>query len=489
MRKYLIGVVFLCSVVTVSAQTYNNEWINFSQTYYKFKVGSNGLYRISQPALSAIGLGNTPAQHFQLWRNGKETALYTSVPTGTLGVSDYIEFYGQMNDGLADKQLYKYDSLQMSDKWSLYTDTAAYFLSVNTVGTNKRLLNIANDVAGNILPPETGFTYRLQKFYKNKQNPGYCVDYGELLYSASYETGECWTSNDITPGSLIDNNTLYLDNTGSPATLDAVVAGNASALRSVKVKINGAILADTLVNGFSIKRFHITNIPLSTFTAGNANIEFVNSGSSGDKIVVSGYELKYPRLFNFGGLSQFSFEMPAGPSKYIQVSNFIFGTTPPILIDLTDNIRLTGDVSGSTVRFVLPALASPASFILLNSEAANIKNIQNFTQRVFINHSLPANQGNYIIISHPLLFNDGAGNDNVDKYRIYRNSTAGGSFNTVVKDITELTDQFAFGIKHHPAAIRNFGYYAIANFSSPPQYFYLIGKGLTYPDFKTYESR
>src|SRR5205085_7953358 len=137
-------------------------------------------------------------------------------------------------------------------------------------------------------------------------------------------TGEGWASYDIGPGSLIDNNILNLDNTGGPATLDAVVAGNASTLRSIKVKLNGSIIADTLVNGFTIKRFHITNIPLSSFTGGNGNIEFVNGGSGADKIVVAGYVLTYPRLFNFGAQSQFSFDMPAGPSKYIEITNFNF---------------------------------------------------------------------------------------------------------------------------------------------------------------------
>ncbi|MEO6489669.1 MAG: C25 family cysteine peptidase, partial [Ferruginibacter sp.] len=411
-----------------------------------------------------------------------------SISSGVFSPADYIEFYGEMNDGKAEKQLYKYDSLQMCDKYSLYTDTASYFFSVNNSGGNKRLATVVNGVSGNVLPAETGFTYKLQKFYRSKQNPGYSVDYGQLLYSSSYETAESWTSNDIAPGSFIDNNALYLDNSGGTATLDATVAGNASTLRSVKVKINGSIVADTLVNGFNIKRFHINNIPLATFTGGAGNIEFVNSGTGADKIVLSNYELIYPRLFNFGGLSQFSFDMPAGASKYIQITNFIFGSTPPVLFDVANNLRLIGDVSGSTVRFVLPALALPGSFILLNRDPANIKSVQGFTQRVFTNHSQPVNQGNYIIISHPVLFNDGAGNDNVDKYRLYRNSSAGGSFNAIVKDITELTDQFAFGIKHHPAAVRNFGYYALSNFTNAPQYIYLIGKGLTYPDFKAYES-
>lgn len=489
MRKILPVILFLFTAFTSGAQTYNNEWINFSQTYYKCKVGSNGLYRINQPVLASIGLSATPAQHFQLWRNGKEVAIYTTVATGPLGVNDFIEFYGEMNDGKADKALYKYDSLQMSDKWSLYTDTAAYFLSVNSGSVNKRLQNMINPVAGNLLPAEASFTYKLRKYFKDKQNPGYSVDYGSLLYSSSYESAESWTSNNIGPGSLVDNNpSLYIDNSGGNAVLDAVAAGNAGSLRSVKIKLNGVIIADTLVNGFNIKRFHVTNIAPASFTGGAAAIEFVNGGSGADKIVVSGYELSYPRLFNFGGASQFNFELPAGPSRYLVISNFNFGATPPVLIDLANNIRLTGDVSGASVRFVLPVLASPGNFMLLNSEPANIKAVQSFTQRVFVNHALTANQGNYIIISHPLLFNDGAGNNYVDNYKTYRNSVAGGGFNAVVEDINELTDQFAFGIKHHPLAVRNFGYYAMANYSAAPKYFYLIGKGLTYPDFKTYES-
>ncbi len=487
MRKYVLGLILLFFAISASSQTYNNEWINFSKTYYKFKVGSNGLYRINQQALSSLGLAAVPAEQFQLWRNGAEVPVYTSVFSGVMGSSDFIEFYAQVNDGKPDKQLYKYDSLQMNDKLSLYTDTSAYFLTVNT-GSNKRLLNLYNDVAGNVLSAETGFNYSFQKNYKSKQNAGYSVDYGELLYSASYETGEGWTSIDVPPGSFLSSDAIFPDNAGGTATLDAVIAGNSAVLRSVKLKINGTVFVDTLLNGFNIKRFHVTNIPLSTFTFGAANIEFVNAGFGSDKIVVAGLELKYPHTYNFEGRSQFTFELPAGPAKYLEIGNFNFGSTAPVLLDLNNNTRIAGNVNGSTVRFAIPAVALTRSFVLLNTEPANIKSVQNFTTRNFVNYALAANQGNYVIISHPLLFNDGAGNNNIDNYRAYRSSAAGGNYNVLVADVTQLIDQFAFGIKHHPAAIRNFAEYALANFTNAPQYFYLIGKGLTYPELKAHES-
>src|SRR5215217_4699461 len=102
MKKLLLGLLLITSFIA-KAQVYNNEWIDYSKTYYKFKVGRTGLYRIPQSLLFSAGLSSTPAEHFQLWRNGKQVPIYTSVPSGALSSSDYIEFWGQMNDGKPDK--------------------------------------------------------------------------------------------------------------------------------------------------------------------------------------------------------------------------------------------------------------------------------------------------------------------------------------------------------------------------------------------------
>ena len=71
---------------------YNNEWIDYSKTYYKFKVGTTGLYRITQTHLIAMGIGNIPAEKFQLWRNGREVSIYTSVPSGPLAEVIILNF-------------------------------------------------------------------------------------------------------------------------------------------------------------------------------------------------------------------------------------------------------------------------------------------------------------------------------------------------------------------------------------------------------------
>ena len=135
--KRVLLLLFISFSFAAQAQMYNNEWIDYNKTYYKFKVGATGAHRISQAALTSIGLGATPAEHFQLWRNGKEVTIFTTVATGPLGGADYIEFWGEMNDGKPDSSLYMIPDYHMNDKWSLHTDTAAFFLTVNPLGNNK----------------------------------------------------------------------------------------------------------------------------------------------------------------------------------------------------------------------------------------------------------------------------------------------------------------------------------------------------------------
>ena len=133
MKRFLFLICLIGFGWLSNAQTFNNEWIDYNKTYYKFKIGTTGVYRISQTNLSSLGLGSTPAEHFQLWRNGQQIPIYTSVPSGPIGAGGYIEFWGEQNDGKPDNQLYKDPTYQLSNKYSFQSDTATFFLTVNPV--------------------------------------------------------------------------------------------------------------------------------------------------------------------------------------------------------------------------------------------------------------------------------------------------------------------------------------------------------------------
>jgi hypothetical protein len=491
MRKILLAALASVSFVVTSAQPYNNEWIDYSKTYYKFGVVADGFYRIAQPVLASVGLAGTQAQHFKMYRNGQEVPLYTSVAAGALGAGDYIEFYGQMNDGKSEKELYKTDNLQLADKFSLLSDTASYFLTVHTTGSNLRMANTPNNLAGGLPAPEPYFMHKLARYYRDIINPGYGIDFEELVHSASFEKGEGWTSNNIFAGVPLTetNSNLFVYTAGPSASLSTVAAGNYTNSRNITVRLNGTDLATDFVSGFDIVRTNTTGISPNSFTGDAATVQVVNGGPGGDKIVVSSYELTYPRQFNFGGSALFSFELPAsGSVKYLVINNFNYGSTPPVLYDLTNRQRFTADISLGTVRFLLPASATARSLVLGNMEPGSLRTVTGMAQRNFVNYATPANQGDFLIISHSRLFNDGSGNNYVEQYRQYRSSAPGGGYNAKTVPIDQLTDQFGYGIKGNPLAIRNFASFAINNFSVQPKHVFLIGKGLTYNEYRAYEN-
>ncbi|MCW3092535.1 MAG: hypothetical protein JWP81_3604 [Ferruginibacter sp.] len=495
MKRILLPFFILC-VLSGTAQ-YNNSWIDYSKTYYKFKVSKNGLFRISQPALNAIGLGATPAEQFQLWRNGEQVRLYTSVSTGMMAANDYIEFWGKMNDGIPDKPLYRVADNQLCDSFSLHTDTATYFLTASASTPSLRYTNAINNVAGNTLVADDYFMRRAEQPYKQMYNRGFSNLVGQYVYSSSYEAGEGWTTADIAPccplSQVFSGLNVYTAGPANSLSLYIATSGNASFTRNLQVKINSTLLIDTVMNNFAMIKRQLDNLPLSYFQ-NTDNLQVTVNGNStnvNDRIVVGTIAITYPARFNFNNEKNFYFELKASAAgNFLSIDNFNTGGVQPVLYSLNDGRRFLGDITvAGKVRFALPPSSDPVrKFMLVNQELTNISTAGSLTQKTFINYNLPANQGDYLVISNPVLFNDGNGNNYVDQYRAYRASSIGGGFNAKVISIDELTDQFAFGIKKHPAAIRDFSRVASQQFVVKPKYVFIIGRGLASIDFRVNES-
>ncbi len=491
MKKLFFPFFILCTL-TARAQ-FNNSWIDYSKTYYKFKVVKSGLYRISQPALSSIGLGSTPAEQFQLWRNGEQVRLYTSAATGILGSGDYLEFWGKMNDGIPDKTLYRVADYQLCDSFSLHTDTAAYFLTINTSSANLRFSDAANNIIGNVLSPDPYFMRRIEQPYKQQYNRGFANIVGEYVYSSSYDVGEGWASNDISPccslGKLFTGLNVYTAGPANSVSLYIAAFGNALYTRNLQVKFYSKLMLDTAMNYFTIVKKQIDNLPLSSLQ-NPANLLVSISGNStnvNDRIVVGTVAVTYPAKFNFNNEKSFYFELkPSAAGNFLEIDNFNSGGNQPILYSINDGKRYMGDITvAGKVRFALPASADPVrKFRLNNSEPGNINAVSSFASKSFINYNAVANQGDYFIISNPVLFNDGNGINYVEQYRAYRSSALGGGFNAKVISIDELTDQFAFGINKHPEAIRNFIRAANQQSGQKLKYIFLIGRGVASIDYK-----
>ncbi|MCX8019639.1 MAG: C25 family cysteine peptidase [Chitinophagaceae bacterium] len=486
MKKILFFIFTVFVGVFVKAQPfpYGNEWIDYNKTYYKFKLASNGLYRISQPVLAAAGLGGVPAEHFQLWRNGQQVPIYTSKQSGVFGSSDYIEFWGEMNDGKPDKDLYRNPNEQLNDKWSLETDTATYFLTVNTTGNNLRLMPTPNALP-TTLTPEPYFLHTVGKYFRDKYHFGYAAVVGEYVFSSNYEGGEGFTSTDMGPGAVRSENfTNLFPYTGSGAPSPEIIihaAGYALNPRSFDVRLNNTVVATQNMGFFEIARVSFP-FSVSLLSSGTALLEIKNNATSADRMVVAKMELRYPRQFNFGGANNFYFELPANNNgNYLEISGFNHGSINPVLYDLTNGKRYVCDISTpGLVKVVLQPSSVPRKLVLVTQVSTYPISISNLQPKTFLNFSQPAHHGNYLIISHPAFLTSSNGLNPLELYRSYRASSLGGSFNAKIYFIDELVDQFAYGIKNHPLSVRNFLRWARVNFNLPIKYVFIIGKGLHY---------
>ncbi len=491
MKKILLTPFILLLAVVGYAQL-NNSWIDYNKVYFKFKLSKDSLTRIYQPVLAAAGLQSVPAEQFQLWRNGKQVRMFTSVPTGVLSPGDFLEFWGEMNDGKPDKALYRSADYQMCDKYSLETDTATYFLTVNPAGGNLRYLNAANNTATNTLPADPYFMRRIETHFRTQINKGYAAVLNEYVYSSSYDIGEGWTSGNVAPCCAasvnLQNMNRYAAGPANGVTFTLTAAGNALLPREVLANFYNTQILLRPMPYFNYVKDTIRNLPLSLLSSpSNLPVAIVgNNPDVNDRIVVSCFSVTYPATFNFNNEKNFYFELKNNAlGNYLVITNFNTNGVAPVLYDYNNSKRIIGDIStAGQVKFALaPSSDTLRKFNLMSGDASNIGLVTGLTSKSFINYTNTAQQGDYIIISNPVLYNNGSGVNNVELYRQYRSSVTGGSFNAKIYNIDELNDQFGFGIRKHPAAIRDFILYASQQFNIKPKYVFIIGRGISYLDY------
>ena len=181
----------------LNAQVFSNSWINFNNTYFKFKVGSDDIYRINKTKLDSLGFSNVTGNQFAIFREGVEIPIRTST-NGVFGANDYIEFFGRKADGKIDKQLYTNPDFQPNDQFNLLTDSAVYFLTYDNT-THLRYQEINNPIPS---PSPTPAPYcwvnaYLPSNYLTYQN-GESFYLGGYFYASSYDQGEGLAYNQTT---------------------------------------------------------------------------------------------------------------------------------------------------------------------------------------------------------------------------------------------------------------------------------------------------
>lgn len=479
------------------AQPYGNEWIDYSKTYYKFKVGKEGIYHITKATLDAAGIPATVnGNQFVLYRDGQEVPLYTSTQN-TFSAGDYIEFYGRQNDGSLDRNLYVDPAWQADPGASLFSDTACYYLTYDN-NTHSRYIQNTNTIPATPPAPEALCTVTSALHYTEHFLSGRTYSADEGLYSSQFDQGE---------GRILQDGFTF--NMASDAYIGApgIVNSEPAELQTTVLAVNRSVTASPLDMKISVANQQLTDSLISlstnpaavvtfnlTVPAGLLNVDnLVHYAPSMANAVGYNYygcsynQLRYAHNFDMQGADYFHFSLAANTNnQYLEFQSLADGGNPPKLFDLTNKQWYSGDISApGIVKFYLDPSLTERELVVFSTSGTSIYNITPARTIQFTNYSQAANQGNYVIISHKGLM-DYNGHNYIQDYKDYRSSATGGAYNVIVADVTELYDQFAYGTDIHPLAIKNFLRYAYDKWNTKPAYVFIIGHGLLYNKYKEY---
>lgn len=486
MKKTLFAILFFAFLSTpqIFAQfivvgqdtLYGNEWINYNQTYFKIKVGQDGIYRVTSQSLENAGvpLSQVIGEQFQLWHNGQQTPIYTTT-NSTFSASDFIEFFGEKNTSELDRFLFRNpDSMMMNPLYSLVTDTSAYFLTWVSNGGNLRYQNTANDLTN--LPVKED--YYMAKFISNSVNNVRKKADSQGISTSDYSMAEGYATDFANVKTYALNPTaIYFGNVA--ANLEFRFSGNNGQHQQV-IQLNDQPIFTAQYYDYEVQKpvLDLTNAQLTT----TMNVKVQGLQSNSDNHRMANIILTYPRSFDFENKQSFAFDIPASNTvKYLEISNFNSNNGQPVLYDLTNHLRIVGANEGGLIKIALPPFQVDRKLMLVNDNSGQVS-MTTLKPVSFIDYQSMSND--YIIVTGKTLLDDGAGNNRVQEYADYRASLDGGSFNPIIVEVEQLYEQFSWGIERHPFAVRNFALYIKKSWANP-KYFFIIGKGREYPSYRT----
>lgn len=473
-------------------QPYGNEWINYSQQYYKIQISQTGIYRIDSITLSNAGIpiASINPQNIQIFGRGIEIPIYIEGELdGVLNGSDFIEFYAQKNDGWYEEQFYGTSANHPNPFYSLINDTATYFVTWNTSTSNSRIV-LETDTNFSSYTAIPYFTKETLQFYNSNFYDGETNSFGgtsfgyvstEGWFDAQFEINSPWYP-DFKTKTLNTQNTYTL---GSNATLEAVVLGQSnfsSLINDHHLQVNfGSGFLDTIYGGYEKIDVSLT-VPATDLGVNSTDVTFqlINDlGSGADRNAISYVKLLYPHTPDFEGLNVFDRfyiqDHPTESKSYLNFTNFT-STGNVIFYDLTNAKRIQVIQNGGNYHCLVPNSSSEKEcFVVSDAQVNNITTVTPINGTGMFNDILAAEIDTaFIIVTHPSLI------IGANDYATYRqNALAGNNTqNAIVFNIEELYDQFAYGIRKHPYSIRGFTEFIVDNWTSTPRYLFLIGKSI-----------
>ncbi|WP_229253659.1 C25 family cysteine peptidase [Dyadobacter sp. NIV53] len=439
---------------SVAAQTvHGDEWINTNQTYLRIPVTQTGFYKLTSQELEATGLpvSEISAVSFQMFRRGKELSIEAnSDESGKLGVNGYISFYGERNDGTLDSSLYLRPAIMPHTYYSLYSDTAAYFLTWRQDGkSGKRITKSLPNSGVKVLNyhfEEVSQLFNSNYFTGNFYPTGSNFDTGSVL--SNYDNGEGWTGKDLNNAwQIIDINTVnpaydYFGQT----EVELVFAGRSAGTHEIELQAGKTGESGRNITKLTIQDYNSLTyrflLKREDITANGKIAISIHAVEKTGSISVSHVKWRYPQKSIF----------PANNNQKI----FHFGNNTETSLWEIGNVenRKFYDCSDP---YNLKEPEQTDHYISVNGSTRIIgykEPLKINKPRLVQFKSLDTLQTDYLIITHPLVRKRIDGVDPVEAYAAYRASREGGGYRPFIIESEEVFDRFNYG-EPGPSGIRN----------------------------------
>ncbi|WP_170827511.1 C25 family cysteine peptidase [Roseivirga sp. 4D4] len=493
--KLLLFLLLLTVNIAVVAQRQGNEWIDYNQTYFKIKTGSDDIHRLTPAALQTAGidLNTLNLANLQLFHRGNEVAIHIEDGgDGVLDGSDFIEFYGRRNDGTQDTELFYRAADQIHKYYNLFSDTTSFFLTESSLpGLRMEEVNIDPSPLTQVsLHTEEILNVQTNKFsfgqYYDIGNPTGEVkrslyDRGQMFMSREIMYNDFGLSRDLNFLDVALNGiNLQDESQGKPQlTVQIVGFNNVQHRASVYVGPDTDNLrlvrrdVEILYSNFGTVN---TQIEWSDVANGRVivRVEVLGSGDPNvqidDRIAVGFITLKYPQQIDAQSQDKRVYLNPATGNQGVSISNVDGDVRLYDISDYRSPKRISGQLAANTFTAGVTNDANGKTLFLKRADGIVEPSVEPVTFK-FQNLS----PYNYYIISHPYLKQpvEGLYDDPVQAYVDYRSSVEGGTFNVLYADAPDLYDEFGYG-EFTPLAIRRFMVSAYAQ--GVPEYLFIIGK-------------
>ncbi len=485
-KASLILTLFLCSLQGFS-QSYGNEWIDYSQSYYKMDITEDGIHQIDFNTLvsSGIPIQSIDPRNLQIFAKEKEIPiLIYGEEDGIFDEEDIIEFAAFHNDGWLDSLIYINPDGLNNPYYSMFNDTLHYFITWNDELDNERI-DIIDDTNFDSYPNVEYIWKESRKMYTNQYWGGAPIGLGIL--ASGYEDTEGWFSSFVgfPWGQITSSYDIPHPNIALGGSIPDVQLKTVSSSRNnpesegefnhhLQIELNNSTLIDSLYSGYQLNKFYF-NLPVSLFegestTLSHKVIDDLNLEA--DYVVVSWINLRYPHLLTTDDDSELYFEVPNTNNQlHLSLQNvsntngviYTLGANQKKIIPQFTNQQLDAIIENNTNNDSKCLLTYPENIHTINVLTPVTDNAH------FTDFGSLVLDSAFVIVTHHKLWSSA---------QMYADYRANDERESIIVNIEELYDQYGGGIVHHEIAIRRFTNHILNHWDDPPAHLFLLGKSI-----------